>query len=364
LRLDQRACMTAAAMSPTENSLSARHFASTPYHLQGQIGEGGMGSVYLVEHRETGAPCVLKVVHAHLVPDRQALDRFRLEAQSLGRLDHPHVVAVLGAGHLSDGRPYIALEYLRGSTLSERMQEGPLGEEEALEWARQYLSALQAAHAMGIVHRDFKPANIFLSHRADGSIVVKVLDFGLAKVLPDAPTAAPAPLFEPTTEGVAIGTPRYMSPEAASGKQVDERADVYAAALILYKMLAGRGPFDHHPQHAQQAAHVREEPAPPSAFAQVDARLDAIVLRALSKDPGARFRSAREFADALADFAAEPPPRRRSPRAAPPKKANQLTMGRLALLFILALVFSASVTAWVQSHASVDSPAGPSSEPK
>lgn len=331
-----------------------------------------MGTVYLVEHRETGATCVAKVIHRYLAPDAQAVDRFRLEAQSLGRLEHPNIVEVLAAGNTADGRPYIVLEYLRGCTLDERMQDAGFSVPEALSIARQFLSALEAAHESGIVHRDFKPANIILAERSDGTEVVKVLDFGLAKVLPNAPTEAPAPLADPTAKGMAVGTPHYMSPEAIRGKPIDQRADVYAAALVLYKILVGRGPFDHHPRGEDQlAAHVSEAPPPLDNWIEIDATLQNVILRALSKDPKKRFDSAQAFSLALDEAAerapARPPgseggksrpdaPRQRSqppgrhstyPPPLPSKSPLLLPVG----LFVLALFLGAAMTALIQLSA-------------
>jgi serine/threonine-protein kinase len=170
-----------------------------------------------------------------------------------------------------------------------------------VQFSCQLLAALAAAHEIGIVHRDVKPENLFLCSLKDGSRVLKVLDFGIARVLPNAP-AAPLPLMVPTDAGVLLGTPRYASPEAAVGCRVDTRADLYGAALVLYIMLAGRGPFDHHSGAASLlAARVRDDAAPPSKFARepVPYPLDQAVLRGLKKDPRERFQTAEEFKTGL-----------------------------------------------------------------
>jgi serine/threonine-protein kinase len=259
-----------------------------------------MGEVFVVEHVELGRLFVAKVLHAELTSDARIVDRMRVERQALGRLNHPHIVSVVDSAELADGRPFFVMERLRGGTLAEELQErGKLPVYEAVQLACQLLSALAAAHAIGIVHRDVKPANLFLCAGAEGRPrLLKVLDFGVARVLPGAPPAAPLPLSLPTDVGVLMGTPRYASPEAAGGSQVDTRADIYAAALMLYIMLAGRGPFDHHQLPASLlAAHAHDEPEPPSRLATepVPFPLDQAVLRGLRKLPEERFQSADEF---------------------------------------------------------------------
>ncbi len=260
-----------------------------------------MGTVFLVRHRETHARCVAKVIHRHLVPDEKTSDRFRLEIESLGRLHHAHIVSAQATGTTTDGRPYVVLEYLPGKTLSQLLHEETLTVPTALDYARQLLLALQAAHRAGIVHRDLKPGNILVTQGADGTHSIKVLDFGLAKVLPTAATSAPAPLMAPTTAGTIVGTPRYMSPEAASGAEVDERADLYSAALVLYKMLTGRDAFEQQGTENLLRAQASEAPPPPShhASAPISRRLNQVVLRALAKKPKHRYRRAQDFLDAL-----------------------------------------------------------------
>ncbi|HKY35335.1 MAG TPA: serine/threonine-protein kinase [Polyangiaceae bacterium] len=274
-------------------------FTGTAYRTISRIGAGGMGEVFLVEHRELGRDVVAKVLHAELASDPRTVDRMRVERESLGRLNHPHIVSVVDSASLKDGRPFFVMERLHGQTLAAEIKgRSKLPVYEAVQYACQLLSALSAAHAIGIVHRDVKPENLFICTLKDGSRILKVLDFGVARVLPDAPAAAPLPLMVPTDVGVLMGTPRYASPEAAVGCRVDTRADLYGAALVLYLMLAGRGPFDHHSRPASVlAAHVRDEPAPPSKLAgePVPFPLDQAVLRGLRKDPRERFSSALEF---------------------------------------------------------------------
>lgn len=276
-------------------------FRTTNYEVLGRLGQGAMGTVFFVRHRETQGRCVAKVIHKHLVPDQKARDRFRLEAQSLGRLNHPHIVSARATGTTSDGRPFVVLEYLPGKTLSQVLRKESISAFTALEYGRQLLLALAAAHYVGVVHRDLNPGNIILAEQPDGSRLVKVLDFGLAKVLPQAPSGSPSPLIAPTTVGTIVGTPRYISPEAAAGEGADERSDVYAAALILYKMLTGRDAFIQNGTEPLLRAQENEAPAPPSRWTSdfISKRLDEVILQALAKNPANRFQGARQFMDAL-----------------------------------------------------------------
>src|SRR6187549_2509170 len=244
-------------------------FAGTGYSALERLGAGGMGEVYLVLHRELGREFVAKVVHARFASDQRVLDRVRVEAQALGKLNHPHIVSVTGFGMTLDERPFIVMEHLRGRTLAaEVAARGALPAWEAVQYTLHLLAALEAAHALGIVHRDIKPDNLFLVEHPDGRRVLQVLDFGLARVLPGAGSAAPMPLALPTSTGHIIGTPHFVSPEGALGNKVDARADLYAAGLVLYTLLAGRGPFDRMKHVAQILdAQANLEPVAPSILA-------------------------------------------------------------------------------------------------
>jgi serine/threonine protein kinase len=256
-----------------------------------------MGELIVAEHRELGREFVVKLLHQRFSGDPQLVDRVRIEAQSLGRLSHPNIVSVVGFGYAVDGRPYIAMEYLRGRTLTEELAARRLSAAESVAHVRRILSALGAAHALGIVHRDVKPDNIMLAERPEGT-VLKVLDFGMALVLPGISSGAPQPLSFPTDTGVVVGTPRFVSPEGARGEEVDARADLYSVGLVLFLMLAGRGPFDHlKGTDRLLSAQAESEPDLPSKFAveSIPAELDAIVRRALAKRPEDRYQSAEEF---------------------------------------------------------------------
>lgn len=280
-------------------------FEGTPYRALSRLARGGMGEVFLVQHRALEKRFVAKILHHALASDPQLVDRFRLEAQAAARLNHENIVSVVGVGAAQDGRPFIIMEELNGEPLATLLAaRRPLPVAEALLYAMELLSALSAVHAVGLVHRDIKPSNLFICRNLDGGRFLKVIDFGIARVLPTAAEDAPRPLVVPTVTGTVVGTPRYVSPEGAKGAHVDERADIYAAALVLYVMLTGRGPFDDAPHESMVlSAHVKKEPEPPSRFAlqPVPPELDRIVLMALRKDPDDRFQSADAFAQALHD---------------------------------------------------------------
>ncbi len=274
-------------------------FEGTAYRTVQHLSSGEMSELFVVEHLQIGRRFAAKALHPHLAHAPQVVDRLRLEGQALARLSHPNVVSVEGFDTTRDGRPFLIMELLRGRSLSQELAErGALPMPKALAFAIQLLSALEAVHQIGVVHRDVSPANVFIAEAHGGRSHVKLLDFGIARVVADAPPEAPPPLSIPTDSGTVLGTPRYLSPEGARGGTLDERSDVYGAALVLYAMLAGRGPFDHvHGDEALLHAHTQMAPEPVSRCARdpIPAELDATLLRALDKDPNARFATAREF---------------------------------------------------------------------
>ena len=278
-------------------------FDGTPYRMIRRLARGGMGQVYLVEHRELGRECVAKLVHEKLASEPQLIERVRIEAESLGTLNHPNIVSVNNFGTTMDGRPFIVMEYLRGRDLARTLASGrSFSAAESIDLVLQACSALGAAHSIGIVHRDIKPENLFLHEEPDGGVTLKVLDFGVARIIPGVSPDAPTPLPQPTKTGVIVGTLRYASPEGVAGYRVDYRADIYSLGLVLYRLLAGHGPFkDELTDTGQITACLTEEPKPPSFFAtiRIPDELDAIVLKALRKLPDERYSSAKEFSEAL-----------------------------------------------------------------
>jgi serine/threonine-protein kinase len=273
-----------------------------------------MGEVIEAEHAALGKRVVVKLLHAQFADRVDLVDRMRVEAQALARLAHPNLVVVNDFGQTREGRTYLVMERLWGRTLRDELRgRGALPPLEAIEYVRQALAGLAAAHDAGVVHRDVKLDNIFLCDAAAGSgdaaarRVIKLLDFGIAKVI-GGDQRAPAPLAYPTEEGIAVGTPRFFSPEQARGQRVDGRTDVYATGIVLYTLLAGRGPFDHISALFELTrAHAMEKPAPPSEYARqrIAPSLERAIMRALEKKPEDRFPSAAVFSAELAKIAAE-----------------------------------------------------------
>jgi eukaryotic-like serine/threonine-protein kinase len=265
----------------------------TPYLVLRRLGRGGMGDVYEVaEGSPKGPRYALKLLHAALCHRPDIALRFQQEALVAARVDHPSVIRVFALGETADGRPFLLMELLRGRDLrAELTRSGPLSDARALDLAAQALDGLAAAHAAGVVHRDVKLENLFLTE--DGAL--KVLDFGVAKI-----TAEQASF---TLPGAVVGTLRSMAPEQFAQATVDARADVYAAGLALYELVAGRGPFDELRglPLALQFAHCELTPPAPSLLARrpIGAGVEAAILRALAKSPADRFQSAAEMAAAL-----------------------------------------------------------------
>jgi serine/threonine-protein kinase len=273
----------------------------TPYRAVARLAGGGMGDIY----EAIGADAervVVKLLRADRLNQPDMIDRMRIEGEALELLRHPSIVGYRGHGITADGRPWVAMERLEGSTLQfELRTRGSFPIAEAVHLTRQLLSALRAVHGAGIVHRDIKPENVFLTRRPGAPPRVKLLDFGVAKVA-GGPGQVILPLAFPTMEGQCVGTPRYASPEQALGGAVDERTDIYAAGILLYTLLAGRGPFDDVKGASNVLlAHINEEPPPPSRFTRcpIPAALEAIILRAIAKDPRDRFEDALSFSREL-----------------------------------------------------------------
>jgi serine/threonine-protein kinase len=273
----------------------------TPYRATRRLGAGGMGEIYEASGPRAGGTVVVKVLRADIAQQADMIDRMRVEGEALELLSHPNIVVAHGHGLTSDGRPYVAMEKLDGSTLQQEVRRrGALPVIEAIDYTRQLLSALRAVHQAGFVHRDVKPENLIVCH-VGGRALIKLIDFGVAKV-GGAPRCPIAPLAFPTLEGACIGTPRYASPEQARGDQVDPRTDIYAAGIVLYTLIAGRGPFDEIKGAGRVLeAHRTEKPPPLSQFTPVPIppALESIVMRAIAKDPDDRFADAVSFSREL-----------------------------------------------------------------
>lgn len=264
------------------------------YIINAKLGAGGMGEVFLAQDVRLERQAAIKFLPADLAGDAERRQRFLREAKAASALNHPHVCVIYDVGETNDGIPFMAMEYIAGDTLDEVIRRQSLDPAKIVEIATQIADALDAAHTRGIVHRDIKPANISVGERSH----VKVLDFGLAKRMPmlSAETVSPTVDFHQTQAGQLLGTPRYMSPEQALGKDLDHRSDLFSLGVVLYQMTTGRLPFDgsnlveiiNNIVHTQPPAIARlNYDAPPE--------LERITLKCLQKSPDRRYQSAREL---------------------------------------------------------------------
>jgi eukaryotic-like serine/threonine-protein kinase len=265
------------------------------YRIDRELGRGGMAVVLAASHITIGAPVAVKVLHASTAAKRTAVDRFLTEARAIAAVQHPNVVRVSDYGELSDGRPFMVMEYLRGRDLARDLEgSAPLPWSTVKPILLQVCAALQAAHDVGIVHRDVKPQNIFLLDDGAPFTRVKVLDFGIAKV-GDALRAE----GQEDEKSTFVGTPDYMAPEQSNGSEIDARADVYALGVTLYRALTGQLPFvSEHWFHTVTQHMYRTPPRPRSINAAIPEQVEALILRALEKQPSERFASMAELAEA------------------------------------------------------------------
>jgi serine/threonine-protein kinase len=261
------------------------------YMLLSRLGSGGMADVWLATDEMLERRVALKFLHERFNQDAQFVERFRREAQAAAGLQHPNVVGVYDRGEAA-GRHWIAMEYVEGASLKDLINRG-LSVGEAVEITRQILHGVRFAHERGIVHRDLKPQNVMVDREGRA----RVLDFGIAR----------AGVSEITQTGSVLGTAQYLSPEQAQGLEVTATSDIYSTGVILYEALTGQVPFDADSPVAIALKQVSEQASPPSAInPQVSRALDAVVLRALAKDPSNRFQSAEEFIRALDAAEADP----------------------------------------------------------
>ncbi|MDQ1111814.1 serine/threonine protein kinase [Microbacterium testaceum] len=267
------------------------------YRVDDLIGRGGMASVYRGYDQTLGRTVAIKVLKADLAGDAAFRTRFRLEAQAASRMAHPTIVRVFDAGEDvetgADGHerpvPYIVMELVHGRLLKDVIAAGPVPTDDALRYVDGILEALEYSHRAGVVHRDIKPGNVMITDSGR----VKVMDFGIARAVSDSSST----VAETTA---IVGTAAYFSPEQAKGESVDARADLYSTGVVLYELLTGRTPFRGETPVAVAYQHVSEAPVPPSEIVETVPRaLDAIVLRALAKDPFQRPQDAASFREAL-----------------------------------------------------------------
>jgi tRNA A-37 threonylcarbamoyl transferase component Bud32 len=289
------------------NSLRAEAFDAkqlNQYRLVEPLGSGGMGDVYLAEHRLMKRPCALKLIRRERAEDPRAITRFEREVRATSRLSHPNTVEIYDYGRTEDGTFYYVMEYLPGLSLQALVEEsGPMPPGRAIYLLRQVCGALAEAHASGLIHRDLKPANIIASERGGRHDFVKILDFGLVRDL----TAGEVDGDSAQNRG-AQGTPLYMAPEQVECRpDADHRLDLYALGCVAYVLVTGRPPFDHETRLAVMLAHTREVVVPPSRHRpDLPADLEAVILRCLSKRPDDRYADADEVEAALAACAAAP----------------------------------------------------------
>ena len=300
---------------------------SERYRVDALLGMGGMGAVYRGYHLLLKKQVAIKVLHADVKNLPELVARFDREAIAGAHIVHTNVAAATDLGQLADGSHFLVLEYVPGETLHDLIRRGRLPAARAVPIARQIAAALTAAHSIGIVHRDLKPRNVMLLEGHDD--VVKLIDFGLAKVPVDLVTGSPSPGSAEalpagrrlTGTGILFGTIAYLAPEAAQGMDfVDARADLYAVGVILYEMLTGRPPFDAVKPAKLFAQHRFD--APPPLPADVPRELSAIVMRLLAKDPAARHASSAELIEALDAVFLDPPGIAPDPAAARPSTSR------------------------------------------
>lgn len=264
------------------------------YHVTRKLGEGGMGQVYLAEHVKMGRRSAIKVMNPAMVHDPDAVARFNREAANASRITHPNVCTIYDFGETGDGLIYLAMEFIEGEPLTDLLKrEVALPTVRAVQIFTQVADALQAAHDLGIVHRDLKPDNIMLARGRSGGDVVKVVDFGIAKAIGGDDSQ------KVTRTGLVVGTPDFMSPEQLAGDKVDGRSDVYALALVLYKMLTGKLPFEATTVQETMVKRLTDIPIT-LAVVRPDLRfppgLQETLDAALARDPSDRYQAAMKFA--------------------------------------------------------------------
>lgn len=278
-----------------QDRYAGRALAGGRYQLRDLLGEGGMASVHLAYDSVLDRQVAIKTLHTELGREQAFRERFRREAQAVAKLTHTNIVSVFDTGEDAlDGTtmPYIVMEYVEGRPLGSVLDEdvrqvGAMPADKALRITADVLAALDISHEMGLVHRDIKPGNVMMTKRG----VIKVMDFGIARAMQSGVTSM-------TQTGMVVGTPQYLSPEQALGRGVDARSDLYSVGIMLFQLVTGRLPFDADSPLAIAYAHVQEEPVAPSSINRsLPPAVDALVARALKKNPNERFPSAEAMRD-------------------------------------------------------------------
>lgn len=272
-----------------------RLLADSPYEALRPLDRGAMAEVFVVRHKVVHRKFALKLIHEQLSVVPGYAERLRLEARSLGGLDSKHIVAIIDLAEAKNGALYLVLELMTGHSLKKELrQKSPLPVPDAIRWTVHALKGLVAAHALGVIHRDIAPGNLFLKEVPGYPRTLKILDFGLARVIP---TSLADGLIDlegiHTSTGVIVGAPGYLSPEALSGRKVDHRSDLYSLSVVFYEMLTGKSPFELPGEDFPPIGHFRPE---------VPHDLDAIVAKNLARDPSQRHQGALAYLTALSPF--------------------------------------------------------------
>ncbi len=280
------------------------------YRIEKKLGEGGMGMVYLADQPAMARKAAIKILRPEIASQEQ-MERFQREAQTLSHIDHPHIIKVYNFGTLPGGELYIAMEFVQGREMDDVLEEeGPMDWKRAVNIIIQAADALMEAHSKGIVHRDLKPENIMLTKRRDTEDFVKVMDFGIAKVLENSEVLESSA----TVAGVIHGTPQYMSPEQARGEPVDHLSDIYSLGIVLYTMLTGELPIQSNTLVGYIIAHQQDPPVPLSEHGvQVPKELETILWKMLEKRKEDRIQTMQEVRDSLRALV-EPPAQGKSYR--------------------------------------------------
>jgi serine/threonine protein kinase len=304
------------------------------YKVTSLLGEGGMGIVYLAEHPVIGRKVAIKVLHVALSRDTEVVARFFNEARAIHTIGHEHIVEIMDFGQTADGQPYFIMEYLVGESMNDRISRGAIPAPEVAEIAEQICQALQAAHDKGVIHRDLKPHNVQLLGTTRGRMQVKLLDFGVAKIM----NLGDGSQSVKTRTGSLMGTPLYMSPEQCKGSgKLDHRTDIYSLGVMLFEMLAGRPPFVAEGVGELFAKHMLEAPPQLAELApETPPAMAAAIMRSLAKNLEDRFSTMEEFRRALlGEIAVSPVPTTASGRTrgyrsviggAPPAQQTSTTL--------------------------------------
>ncbi|HSD91050.1 MAG TPA: protein kinase [Kofleriaceae bacterium] len=320
LTADARFCPACGkASAPTESGASWPNAAGATadlvgktiagrYRITAKLGEGGMGAVYRGEQMSLKRAVAVKLLRPELSTNQQILQRFNAEAQAVAKLSHPNTVNIYDFGQDTDGSLFIAMEYIEGRSLRSAIQtEGPFPPARAVTIAMQVAASLSDAHAHNIVHRDLKPDNVMLQDRGRQKDVVRVLDFGIAKLRDDSRATQAAM----TQAGDMLGTPQYMAPEQIRGEAIDGRTDIYALGCMIYEMVTARLPYEAPTIMAMLSKHLMENPVPPTQRRpelRLPPAIDQLVLSAMAKDPRARPATMEQFAEMLGALLPTLPP--------------------------------------------------------